>query len=169
MARGISAIRATTMNICKTSGKIMVLSGGVLGFFAILCHFDLINQVPPFVNLVLLIIAVAGILLGVGFMLAGKGGKKSIGNDVAGAAELTLTSISTRERNSLILGVLAFIVGPVVGVFAIFYILRRLRDPNCTKTWPHRLALCLAVIGILVFCVTTLLLVSTIIQQGQRQ
>jgi undecaprenyl pyrophosphate phosphatase UppP len=75
-----------------------------------------------------------------------------------------MLSISKRERDSLILGVLAFVVGPVVGVFAIFYILRRLKEPNCTKAWPYRLALCLTVIGILVFCVTTLLLVPAIIQ-----
>ncbi|MGI6496214.1 MAG: hypothetical protein ACOX5G_09025 [Kiritimatiellia bacterium] len=67
------------MNICKTIGKTMFLSGGLLSFFAILCYCNLIKQVPPFVNLVLSMIAVVDILLGIGFLLAGKRGKKSIG------------------------------------------------------------------------------------------
>ena len=77
--------------------------------------------------------------------------------------------ISTSERNSLMLGVLAFIAGPIVGVFAIFYLVRKLKDPSCTRTWPYILSLCLTVVGILVFCVTTLLLMPAIIQIGHRQ
>jgi hypothetical protein len=63
------------MNICKTIGKIMVLGGVVLSIFAIFCHFKLSNRVSPFINLVLLMIAVADILLGGAFMLAQKVGK----------------------------------------------------------------------------------------------
>ena len=50
----------------------MVLSGLGLSIFAFFCHFKLSNRVPPFLNLVLLMIAGIDIFLGSAFMLAQK-------------------------------------------------------------------------------------------------
>lgn len=74
--------------------------------------------------------------------------------------------ISKKERNSLLLGVLAFIVGPIAGVYAIFYAVRCLRDPCSSRVWPHLMSICLAVFGVVVFCVTAILFGSVAIKAG---
>ena len=54
----------------------MVLSGLGLSTFVFFCHFKLSNRVPPFLNLVLLMIAGVDIFLGSTFILAQKVAKR---------------------------------------------------------------------------------------------
>lgn len=74
-----------------------------------------------------------------------------------------MTSNLTREeRVALVLGLLGFVFGPVVGVFAVLYSVRRLRDIRTTRTWPYRVSICLAGVGLAAFLVSALMCIDAV-------